>query len=76
MSTKIARTHDFRLDPSPYRALHSEQGVFKTPPYSTEIRDVWRIKDEAIARKSAESIFASFEKYRWVLATCHDESNN
>ena len=57
-------THDFRLDPTPYRALLTEQGVFTTPPYSGEIKHLWRIKDAAAAQTSAEAIFALFERYR------------
>jgi len=56
--------HDYRLDPTPYKALHAEQGVFNTPPYSNEIKGLWRYADEATAKKSAEEVFATFEKYR------------
>jgi hypothetical protein len=53
---------------SDYRALHTEQGVFTTPPYSEAIKDKWRFQDEAIATKSAKAIYAMFEVFRWVVS--------
>ena len=64
MSAATSPVHDYRLDPTPYRALQSEQGVFTSPPYSGEIKEKWRIKNEAVAKRSAESVYAAFEKYR------------
>ena len=57
-------THDYRADPRPFPALKTEQGVFTTPPYSAEIKGLWRFKDEAAARESAESIWQKFGGYR------------
>jgi hypothetical protein len=56
-------THDYRADPRPYPALKTEQGVFTTPPYSGEIKGLWRFKDEASSRESAEAIWAKFTAY-------------
>jgi hypothetical protein len=61
-------THDYRADSNPFPALKTEQGVFTTPPYSAEIKGLWRFKDEATARESAEAIWARFEEYRSAVA--------
>jgi hypothetical protein len=38
--------------------------VFTTPPYSAEIKGLWRFKDDAAARESAEAIWQKFGGYR------------
>ncbi len=65
-STVTTPNHDYRLDPSPYRALHTEQGVFTTPPYSAELKGMWGFKDVAKARASAGGAYAAFGRYRLV----------
>lgn len=57
-------THDYRTDPAPYPALKTEQGVFTTPPYSAEIKPLWRFKDENAATQSAEEIWRLWEGYK------------
>jgi hypothetical protein len=56
-----------KLTPKTYRALKTEQGVFTTPPYSGELKGLWKFKDEDIARQSAESLWERFEVYRYVI---------
>lgn len=56
--------HDYRADPAPYPALKTEQGVFTTPPYSAEIKPLWRFKDEDAAKHSAEEIWRLWEGYK------------
>jgi hypothetical protein len=53
-----------KLDPTTYRALKTEQGVFTTPPYSAQLKHLWKFKNEEIARESAESLWKRFEGYR------------
>jgi hypothetical protein len=55
-----------KLTPKTYRALKTEQGVFTTPPYSGELKGLWKFKDEDTARQSAESLWERFEVYRYV----------
>ena len=55
------------LTPKTYRALKTEQGVFTTPPYSGELKGLWKFKDEDTARQSAESLWERFEGYRYVI---------
>ena len=57
-------THDYRTDPNPFPALKTEQGVFTTPPFSAEIKDLWRFKDEDAAKESAKAIWDRFERYK------------
>jgi hypothetical protein len=65
------QTHDYRLDPIPYPALKTEQGVFTTPPYSGEIKGAWRFKDEAAAKESSEVIWGMFRSYMRVYPLVH-----
>jgi hypothetical protein len=55
-----------KLTPTTYRALKTEQGVFTTPPYSGELKGLWKFKDEDTARESAELLWERFEGYRYV----------
>jgi hypothetical protein len=54
--------------PETYRALKTEQGVFMTPPYSTDIKQHWKFVDEAAATKSTTVIWDMFEDYRYVCS--------
>ena len=54
---------DFRQHPELYRVGKGEQGVLLVEPYKSEILPYWRFKTEAIARESAEKIYALFEAY-------------
>jgi hypothetical protein len=38
--------------------------VFKTQPYSNELKVLWRFKDEATARRSSEQLYERFEGFR------------
>jgi hypothetical protein len=58
-----------KLNPTTYRALKTEQGVFTTPPYSAQLKHLWKFKDEQVARESAESLWERFEGYRYVSHT-------
>jgi hypothetical protein len=62
--------------PETYRALKTEQGVFMTPPYSTEIKEHWRFKDEAEAKRSSEIIWQMFQDYRSVLSSVAQTCEN
>ena len=55
---------DYKSDPTAYRILRGEMNVFKTNPYSAELKLLWRFKDEAAARKSSEALWKRFEGYR------------
>ena len=64
-----------KLTPHTYRALKTEQGVFTTPPYSGELKGLWKFKAEETARESAESLWERFEGYRQVAhLTIHEKS--
>jgi len=65
-SNAIASSSSSKLTPKSYRALKTEQGVFTTPPYSGELKGLWKFKDEDTARQSAESLWERFEGYRYV----------
>jgi hypothetical protein len=66
-STSNAVASSSKLTPKTYRALKTEQGVFTTPPYSGELKGLWKFKDEDTARQSAESLWERFEVYRYVI---------
>ncbi|WWC69417.1 uncharacterized protein I206_103356 [Kwoniella pini CBS 10737] len=51
-------------DPSTYAATKNEVGVFTTTGYSDDIKPLWRFKNAEEAKKSAESIWERFERYR------------
>jgi hypothetical protein len=55
---------DYSVHPELYRVLRGELNVFKTNPYSAEMKELWRFKDEAVALKSAEELYARFQVYR------------
>ena len=57
---------DHAQNPTAYRILRGEMNVFKTNPYSAELKPLWRFKDEAAARKSSEALWDRFVEYRWV----------
>ncbi|WP_114782759.1 DUF4385 domain-containing protein [Botryobacter ruber] len=54
---------DFRKHPELYRIGVGEQGVLLVQPYKSELLPHWRFKTEAVAKASAEKIFALFEEY-------------
>ncbi|MPR32368.1 DUF4385 domain-containing protein [Salmonirosea aquatica] len=56
-------TTDFRKHPELYRIGVGEQGVLLVQPYKSEILPYWKFKTEAVARESAEKIYAIFEQY-------------
>ncbi len=55
---------NFREQPHLYRVGKGEQGVLLVEPYKSEILPYWRFKTEAVARESAESIYALFLDYK------------
>jgi hypothetical protein len=55
---------DYSTSPQLYRILRGEMNVFKTNPYSAELKVLWRFKDEAAARKSSEALWERFLGYR------------
>ena len=55
---------DYSKSPHLYRILRGEMNVFKTNPYSAELKVLWRFKDEAAARKSSEALWERFLGYR------------
>lgn len=57
---------DYSKEPEKYRILTGEKNVFKTNPYSAEMKPLWRFKDEATAKKSADDLYEVFERYRHV----------
>jgi hypothetical protein len=65
-STSNAIASSSKPTPKTYRALKTEQAVFTTPPYSGELKGLWKFKDEDTARQSAESLWERFEVYRYV----------
>jgi hypothetical protein len=38
--------------------------VFKTQPYSNELKGLWRFKDEVTARRSSAELYEKFEGFR------------
>ncbi|WP_187262453.1 DUF4385 domain-containing protein [Pontibacter beigongshangensis] len=56
-------TVDFRKQPELYRIGVGEQGVLLVQPYKSEILPHWKFKTEAVAKESAEKIYALFENY-------------
>jgi hypothetical protein len=54
------------LTPTSYKALKTEQGVFTTPPYSANLKNLWKFKDADTASKSSEALWEKFEGYRYV----------
>lgn len=58
------RDIDYRAHPELYKILRGEMNVFKTQPYSNELKVLWRFKDEATARKSAGELWERFEGFR------------
>lgn len=66
-TTSNAIASSSKLTPKTYRALKTEQGVFTTPPYSGELKGLWKFKDEDTARQSAESLWERFEGYKYVV---------
>ncbi|KAJ9099280.1 hypothetical protein QFC21_004161 [Naganishia friedmannii] len=58
------RDIDYRQHPELYRILRGEMNVFKTQPYSNDLKGLWRYKDEPTAKKSAADLWKRFEEYR------------
>jgi hypothetical protein len=54
---------DFRERPDLYRIGKGEQGVLIAEPYKSEILPHWRFRTPEIARESADTIYAMFERY-------------
>ena len=57
-------TIDFREHPELYRVGKGEQGVLLVEPHRSEILPHWRFKTPAMARKSANTIYKMFLKYK------------
>jgi hypothetical protein len=55
---------DLRRHPELYRTGKGEQGVLLVEPYKSEILPHWKFKTPDLAKESAETIFAMFERYR------------
>src|SRR6201989_157889 len=55
---------DLRKHPELYRTGIGEQGVLLVEPYKGEILPYWRFKTPAIAKESAEKIYALFLQYK------------
>ena len=55
---------NFREEPDKYRIGRGEQGIFKVEPYKSELLPHWAFKTPAIARESAEKIYAMYEDYK------------
>ncbi len=55
---------DLRRHPERYRIGRGEQGVFHAEPYKSELLPLWRYRDEAAARESADAIHGKFREYR------------
>lgn len=60
------RDIDYRQHPDLYRILRGEMNVFKTQPYSNDLKGLWRYKDEPTAKRSAGDLWKRFEEYRLV----------
>lgn len=54
---------DFRQSPHLYRIGKGEQGVLLVEPYKSELLPLWKFKTVALARRSAEAIYAQFNRY-------------
>jgi hypothetical protein len=61
------------LTPTTYKALKTEQGVFTTPPYSANLKDLWKFKDADTAAKSSEALWERFKGYRYVISGVYQE---
>ena len=55
---------DFRERPELYRVGKGEQGVLLVEPYKSELLPLWRFRTPAIARESADAIYAMFLNYK------------
>ena len=55
---------NYHEHPEHYRIQRGEIGVFHTPPYTDELKPLWRFATPDVARHSAEQIWAKFEAYR------------
>jgi hypothetical protein len=55
---------DFRERPELYRVGKGEQGVLLVRPYKDELLPLWRFRTPAVARVSADAIFARFLDYK------------
>ena len=55
---------DLRRHPELYRTGKGEQGVLLVEPYKSELLPHWKFKTLALAKSSAETIYALFEGYR------------
>lgn len=58
---------DYKAHPELYKVLKGEQNVFKTDPYSEELKPLWRFKNEAVAKESSKALWQRFKGYRSVL---------
>lgn len=58
------RDIDYRRNPELYKILRGEMNVFKTQPYSDELKGLWRFKDEVTARRSSAELYEKFEGFR------------
>jgi hypothetical protein len=54
---------NFRDHPERYRIGKGEQGVLIAEPYKSEILPHWRFRTPEVARESADTIYAMFERY-------------
>lgn len=55
---------DFRASPELYQVGVGEQGVLLVQPYKSELLPHWRFKTPALARQSAETLYACFRRYQ------------
>ncbi len=55
---------NFRIHPEYYRVGRGEEGVLLVEPYKSEILPHWRFKTRPIAKRSADSIFKLFLRYK------------
>ena len=55
---------NFRERPELYQVGRGEQGVLLVEPYKSEILPHWRFRTPAIARESAQTIYALFLAYK------------
>ncbi len=55
---------DLRLHPERYRVGRGEYGVFHAEPYKSELLPLWTIRDVAVARQSADALYARYRDYR------------
>ncbi len=54
---------DLRAHPELYRVARGEQGVFGSPPYTDELKPLWRFATPEDARASATAITERFAAY-------------